>query len=54
MWTDDSNISWLLRSKSWVYPGTGSTTIYAQEIQDLDNSIPEMFQVVQEHMDYRI
>lgn len=51
VWADDSQISWLLRSKSITSSKTGSTTIFVRPLPDYKQDYQTIIHDIQEHID---
>lgn len=50
IWTDDSNIAWLVRSKSITANKTGSTTIFVREIPFGEPDYSAIIDDIREHI----
>jgi Holliday junction resolvase RusA-like endonuclease len=51
VWTDDSNIAWILRSKSITASKTGSTTIFIRQLPSHEQDYQTIINDIQDHID---
>ena len=50
VWSDDSQITWILRSKTVTAEKEGYTIFYAQEIDDAQPDYEELLLAIREHI----
>jgi Holliday junction resolvase RusA-like endonuclease len=51
VWADDSQIAWLLRSKSITSSKTGSTTIFVRPLPEYEQDYQTIIDDIREHID---